>query len=245
MDTRQYKYLVRTISLLVLLVIQDHNLAAQQWVPYSGENNLRALFSNTVVTWGKKLRGEYCSDGTGTVFAYVTTFPRTWTVKNSEQVCINEPGEEEVCYVFEQNQLEPNKFRVTSTDNNERAVVIFLEEAPKSCGTFENSSSLIFPWEPISESSELRNLFENSLVEWTGGSGEYCADGTGVTYAYGTSFPRTWSITADKFCVVSELDNVCYTVERHQSNTEQYRIKDLNTNEYILIEVSHKTRSCP
>lgn len=64
---------------------------AQDWQPYTGEENLRSLVADAtlegVLRDGVKAIGRYKADGTGTVEAWGETFQRRWTVRD-DHICI-------------------------------------------------------------------------------------------------------------------------------------------------------------
>ena len=65
---------------LLLATVSPSVALAQGWQPYTGEGNLRALVSDTVLEGelreGVKAVGRYNADGTGTLEAWGDTFPR-------------------------------------------------------------------------------------------------------------------------------------------------------------------------
>jgi hypothetical protein len=65
---------------------------AQDWQAVTGEDELRALFSDTVMTASLKegvtAEATYNADGTGELQAWGDTFPRSWQIKGQDQVCI-------------------------------------------------------------------------------------------------------------------------------------------------------------
>ena len=75
MYRKKSKFRISAVLGLVIILLIGNNAQAQIWKPVSGEENLKALFSNTTMTWGNHERGEYCADGTGTIYAHSSTFP--------------------------------------------------------------------------------------------------------------------------------------------------------------------------
>ena len=211
------------------------DLSAQQWKPFEGESNLKSLFTNTKVTWNNQ-RGEYCADGTGILFAYGTIFPRTWMVKNDKEVCVNSE-DENVCYLFEQNTYDRSEYRVLNVTNNERTVIQVM---PGGCGSDVSSGPLFQDWEAITDDNEVRQIFENKVYQWENGRGEYCADGTGTVFAYNGEFPRTWTVKDGGYCISTLFKTVCYSVEKHVSDPELFREKDLTTGQYAIFRLSAK-----
>jgi hypothetical protein len=65
---------------------------AQDWQAVTGEDELRALFSDTVMTASLKegvtAEATYNADGTGELQAWGDTFPRSWQIKSQDRICI-------------------------------------------------------------------------------------------------------------------------------------------------------------
>ena len=104
------------ISLSSFPFILCATVAAQgsEWQPVTGSEELRNFMSGQIVErslpGGETARGEYHADGTGVVHEYGGTFPRTWTVKGDDQICITVDDADQ-CYQFETNTTSPNLFR--------------------------------------------------------------------------------------------------------------------------------------
>ncbi len=83
------------------------------WEPVTGEDNLRQFVSGKTFerefSNGEISRGEYHADGTGVVYEYGGTFPRTWAVKGDNQVCIT--ADKVLCYVYEKSTITPGLYR--------------------------------------------------------------------------------------------------------------------------------------
>lgn len=66
---------------------------SQAWEPVTGDDKLRALFSDTVMTAtlkdGVTATATYNRDGTGELKAWGDTFSRRWQIKGDDQVCID------------------------------------------------------------------------------------------------------------------------------------------------------------
>jgi hypothetical protein len=94
---------------------------AQDWEPITGAQALRDFMSGRTVTWSEgpaTRRGEYRADGTGTLYAWGTSFDRTWSVEGDEQMCIQgEP--ESLCYTLERSTTDPSLYRVTEVASGE------------------------------------------------------------------------------------------------------------------------------
>lgn len=91
------------------VVAQDAN-----WIPVSGAEKLRQYMSG--LTAERKLpngeisRGEYRADGTATLHAWGGSIPRTWTIKDDEQLCITAKRVTQ-CYTIERNTTDPQLYR--------------------------------------------------------------------------------------------------------------------------------------
>ena len=83
----------QAIVLSGLIVLSTAALAqSSEWIPITGAETLRKFMSGTKVERklpsGDLSRGEYHPDGTGTLYSWGASIPRTWEVKGDEQVCI-------------------------------------------------------------------------------------------------------------------------------------------------------------
>jgi len=225
----------KSIFILLAILIPCNLLFAQQWQAFKGKDNLTSLFSNTTVTLNKE-RGEYCSNGTGILYAYGTTFLRTWSVKNEREVCISsEAGGE--CYTFEQSKVDGSLFRVTNSTTNNREVVRVM---PGGCDHDMKEGPLFQDWRLITVESELQEFFNNKVYEWENGRVEFCAGGSGTVFAYNSEFPRTWVVKDNGFCITSLNQTICYSLEKHLSNPELFREKNLTTGKYAIVRLSSK-----
>lgn len=59
---------------------------------------------------GEVSRGEYRPDGTGTLYAWGASIPRTWSVKGDDQICITAESVTQ-CYTLERNAANPELYR--------------------------------------------------------------------------------------------------------------------------------------
>ncbi len=100
------------ISLFVLPALTGAQ--ANEWIPVKGAEPLKNFMSNMkaerTLAGGEISRGEYHSDGTGTLYTWGTEIPRTWEVKGDDQICVTGRGET-ICYQLEHNSNNPNLFR--------------------------------------------------------------------------------------------------------------------------------------
>lgn len=107
--------ILKPIAVGTLLTLSFISMAhANEWIPVTGKENLHNYMSGKKVQRtlanGNLMIGEYNSDGTGTLFAWGATIPRTWEVKGDDQVCIN-AQQEIICYQFERNSDTENLYR--------------------------------------------------------------------------------------------------------------------------------------
>lgn len=95
------------------------------WRPYSGADKLRSLLSDTVLegtlTGSVKATARYNSDGTGVLEAWGETFPRKWSVRGDDRICI-EVGREEHCVTVEKAAGEDSLYRATDLTTGESTV---------------------------------------------------------------------------------------------------------------------------
>ena len=83
----------------------------EEWEPMTDEDEIRSLFNGTVYEWNGG-QGEYCSDGTGIVYAYNGEFPRSWEVRdNGFCITINDQQD---CFTVEKHNSNPNLYRQRS-----------------------------------------------------------------------------------------------------------------------------------
>ena len=74
----------------------------EEWEPMTDEDEIRSLFNGTVYEWNGG-QGEYCSDGTGIVYAYNGEFPRSWEVRdNGFCITINDQQD---CFTVEKHNV--------------------------------------------------------------------------------------------------------------------------------------------
>lgn len=87
---------------------------ASEWIPVTGAETLKNLMSGMkaerTLAGGEISRGEYLPDGTGTLFAWGAQIPRTWEVKDGDQICITADRKIN-CYQMERNSTDQALFR--------------------------------------------------------------------------------------------------------------------------------------
>ena len=174
--------------------------AAENWEPYTGALNLQRLLSDTVLTGtltgGVKAIARYNSDGTGVLEAWGDTFPRNWSVRGDDRVCI-EVGREEHCVSFEKAVEKENTYRAINTSTGETTVfsvrgndepVLVEADTGDAGGAVEPSAdeiakSLANPNTPLaSQTIKIQyRLFDGDLPD--------AGDQDGTTVLYQPTFP--------------------------------------------------------
>ena len=95
---------------------------ADNWIPVTGADTLTDLVSGATAIIELRsdvtATGRYLPGGTGTIEAWGATFDRTWRVEGEDRVCYASNTETN-CYTFEQNQAEPNEYRVHHVSTGE------------------------------------------------------------------------------------------------------------------------------
>ncbi|MEX1285183.1 MAG: hypothetical protein AB1Z18_10590 [Desulfobacterales bacterium] len=83
-------------------------------MPVTGTETLRNFMSDRTaertLPGGEVSRGEYRPDGTGTLYAWGASIPRTWSVKGDDQICITAESVTQ-CYTLERNAANPELYR--------------------------------------------------------------------------------------------------------------------------------------
>lgn len=102
------------VVLACLLFLTVTPATAAEWLPVTGEDDLERLMSGLqaerTLPGGEVHRGEYRPDGTGTLFSWGAEIPRTWSVKEDDQVCIT-AKRDTFCYQLEQSSKDPRQYR--------------------------------------------------------------------------------------------------------------------------------------
>jgi len=116
---REKQNLLRVMCTACSLVAMSGPTYAENWTSLSGAETLRDFVSGAKVEIDLKpdvtATGEYFPDGTAKIEAWGETFPRTWEVRNDNQVCYMSVTETN-CYSFEQNLDAPGEFRAALDD---------------------------------------------------------------------------------------------------------------------------------
>ena len=95
---------------------------AENWQDFSGIEKLQEFVAGASAEIelknGVMATGKYFEDGTAKIEAWGETFPRTWEVRNDDQVCYTSDTETN-CYSFEQNLDMPGEYRARHIETGE------------------------------------------------------------------------------------------------------------------------------
>lgn len=98
-------------------------VSAEDWRPYTGEENLRSLVSDTVLRGtlrdGVEAVGRYNADGSATLEAWGDTFQRSWLVSDG-RICIT-VGTQQQCVRIERSVDRDNVYRAFNEATGETA----------------------------------------------------------------------------------------------------------------------------
>ena len=198
------------LSLPLNFLFIPGTVLAQAWEPYTGAENLRRLMSDTVVEAkpmdGVTSTGRYKSDGTGELTVWGETFPRTWRVEGTDQLCIN-VGQSENCVRLEKAVGQEAVYRATDIKSGE-VVEFSVRGAQEPIVVDSNAGNAGSAAEPSAEeiAKSLANpntplasqtfkfqyrLFEGELPD--------ADDQSGTTVLYQPSFPFKLDIGATLF----------------------------------------------
>lgn len=94
-------------------------------------------------------------------------------------------------------------------------------------------------WKPVTDSEALKSFMtETPLTRKEGGErvrGTYNDDGTGMLYAWGAEFPRTWKVVDDVIEVDADRSTSRFKLEASTSDPNQFRALDASTGAAYLI----------
>ena len=111
--------------LSLVLALVAGNAAAQPWIPVTEDAEIRALFSDTVMTAelkkGVTATAHYNSDGSGELSAWDGTFPRQWKINDEGLACILISGKFD-CFLIERSGSKENEYRATKVATGETVV---------------------------------------------------------------------------------------------------------------------------
>ena len=110
---------------LFCLSVSTVQAGETRWMPVSGAENLNKFMSGAraerELPGGGISRGEYSPDGTGMLYSWGASIPRTWALKGDDQVCITEENGEALCYQFEISGGTPGLYRARNVATGETA----------------------------------------------------------------------------------------------------------------------------
>ncbi|MGD8557211.1 MAG: hypothetical protein PVJ14_07645 [Chromatiales bacterium] len=110
---------------LICLFVSTALAGESQWKSVSGAENLQNFMGGAKAERelpdGEISRGEYSPDGTGMLYSWGASIPRTWAVKGDDQVCITEESGESLCYRFEISADTPGLYRARNVATGETA----------------------------------------------------------------------------------------------------------------------------
>jgi hypothetical protein len=110
---------------LFCLSVSTVQAGEARWMPVSGAENLNKFMSGAraerELPGGGISRGEYSPDGTGMLYSWGASIPRTWALKGDDQVCITEENGEALCYQFEISGGTPGLYRARNVATGETA----------------------------------------------------------------------------------------------------------------------------
>ena len=88
--------------------------AQGEWTPIVGEQALRDYMSGAraerELPNGSISRAEYYPDGTGVLYSWGETFPRTWRIEDEDRICVADDRSEQ-CFTIERNNTDTDLYR--------------------------------------------------------------------------------------------------------------------------------------
>jgi hypothetical protein len=127
-----------------MLALSSVEADAQTWQVITDPEEVRALFSDTVMTSelkeGVTATAHYNSDGTGEVEAWDDTFSREWKVEADGRVCILIGGSFQ-CFRIEKNADAPSEYRATNTETEDAVIFIVEAQEIRRSGSLENPNA--------------------------------------------------------------------------------------------------------
>ena len=113
-EATQMKQLLILVLNVSLMLCATAVAQEGEWEAVTGKENLRNNMSGKILErslpGGETARGEYHADGSGVVHEYGGSFPRTWSIKGDDQICITVDDADQ-CYQIEKNTTTPDLFR--------------------------------------------------------------------------------------------------------------------------------------
>jgi hypothetical protein len=101
-------------------------------------------------------------------------------------------------------------------------------------------------WERVTGAENLSVLFSDtimsaSLKDGVTATATYNSDGTGELKAWGDTFPRSWQVKGDdQVCLDIDEQIRCFTVEKDESGSNQYRAENVDTGETVVFDVNQQ-----
>jgi len=115
-------------SLLVLSAVTVAQ--GNEWIPVTGtealQNFMGGMKAERKLPNGDMSRGEYNPDGTGTLYSWGASIPRTWAVKGEDQICVTAERVTN-CYQLERNSDNPNLYRARDVASGKVAELKVLD----------------------------------------------------------------------------------------------------------------------
>lgn len=113
---------LQTILFINLLMLSVVSVAqGNEWEPVTGTDKLQSFMSGIKAERklpnGKMSRGEYLPDGTGTLYSWGAEIPRTWKIKDEDQICIT-AEHVHTCFQLERNNTDPNLYRARDLESD-------------------------------------------------------------------------------------------------------------------------------
>jgi len=119
-NNKTISYTAAIVSIICTLF--TNSVLADSWKPIDDVKVLNSLFSDTLfeatLKDGVKATATYNQDGTGKLKAWGDTFPRSWKIKGSNQVCID-IDDRPVCFSIEKSSDTKDLYRAKNISTGE------------------------------------------------------------------------------------------------------------------------------
>ena len=126
-------------AFVVFVTVLPTGAFGKDWERVIDEQGLLEIVNNTVhlgqtkrYDYGFQWRGEYCSNGTGVIYANGNTYPRTWRISEDHEICATTSTGEK-CYRYERSLNHRNKYRGGVEGMPPPFVFIITDEKPEYC----------------------------------------------------------------------------------------------------------------
>ena len=192
----------QTIALIILSVLIGATTAhGNEWLPVTGASALNDFMSGMkakrTLPNGKLSRGEYFSDGTGTLFSWGAAIPRSWAVKDDAKICVTAERVTN-CYRIEKNSDNPKLYRAHDasgkvsefqiTDDNQ-AVVTGKPEDIDDKGGAATASAAELAAELSNPNSSVATLTFKNQFRWFDGDLPDAGDQSSYTLLFQPGLP--------------------------------------------------------